>query len=456
MTPSARLAAAIDILNALETSNAPADQSLRQWGRANRYAGSKDRAAIAERVYTILRHRAAFAFRMGSDNPRALVIASLLANGATESEIAALFSGDKYAPSPPTPEECEAIRRPPTGPPPHVTGEYPQWLEPELIRAFGESLAVEMAAMLARAPIDLRVNTLKATREEILSALIAEGYAANPTRYSPFAIRVPPGATGLEKTTAFTSGQFEFQDEAAQVACILAAPQAGERVLDIAAGAGGKSLALAALMHNQVTIVAEDTAANRLAQLAPRAERAGATIIESPSPPMGESAGVRGSLRLRSVRHRPLTLTLSPDGGEGTGLFDLVFVDAPCSGSGTWRRAPEQKWRLTHARLSALQSIQDTLLDTAAARTVPGGRIVYATCSILPCENEDRVAAFLSRHPDFAIRPACETWAGTPLPGLAQFFRATPATTGTDGFFAAILVHKRQAIAPLDLGPPPR
>jgi len=413
MTPSARLAAVIDILNALETSNAPADQSLRQWGRANRYAGSKDRAAIAERVFAVLRHRASFAFRMGSETSRAQVIASLLAEGESESEIAALFSGDRYAPPPLTPDEIDAIANAPTNPQPHVTGEYPQWLEPELLRFAGEYLPEEMHALQLRAPIDLRVNTLKATRDEVLSALRAAGYDASPTHFSPLAIRIPAGAKDLEQTDAFTSGQFEFQDEAAQIACILANPMPGERVLDIAAGAGGKSLALAALMNGQGAIVAEDIAANRLARLAPRAERAGVTIV-------------------------------SENGGGG---FDLVFVDAPCSGSGTWHRQPEQKWRLTPERLAELHTIQDTLLDTAAARVKPGGRILYATCSILPSENDDRVSAFLTRHPDFTIKDARAAWAESqgssrPSPGMAEYFRASTLLNETDGFFAAILVHK--------------
>ena len=411
MTPSARLQAVIDILEGLEATAQPADRFLRDWARAHRYAGSKDRAAISERTYAILRLRSSFAWRMGSGDARALVIASLLAEGLATDAIAGLFDGKGYGAAALSEAEHRALSSPPQGEPPLcVRGEFPPFLEAELARAFGPALLDEMIAMQARAPIDLRVNTLKASRETVLEALHAEGFSVAPTRYSPFALRLAAGASGLERTKLFAAGAFEFQDEAAQIAALLCAAKPGMRVLDFAAGAGGKSLALAALMQNKGEIVAHDSSSARLRPLALRTARAGATIVH-PQPPQG--------------------------------AFDIVLIDSPCSGIGTWRRQPELRWRTTPDGLAALTRLQDDLLEQGAAFVATGGRLIYATCSPLPCENEDRVAAFLTRHTDFRRLSAAEIWCETvgtpPPPGLDRFFKATPLRTGTDGFFAAIL-----------------
>jgi len=412
MTPAARVQAAIEILEGLSASRLPADRYIREFFRARRYAGSKDRAAIGGRVYDVFRHRAFCAWRMGSQAPRALAIGALLREGASADDVATLFSGGGYGPAALTDDERARIALVPQEAPLCVKGEYPQFLEPELTRAFGDRLLDEMAAMQARAPVDLRVNTLKAMRDDVLKALGSDGKEAFATRFSPFAIRLPAGTTGLEKTKLFESGAFEFQDEAAQIAVLLCSAKPGMRVLDLAAGAGGKSLALAALMRDQGEIVASDIDPNRLRQLAPRAERAGTSIIATRDPRPGET-------------------------------FDLVIADAPCSGSGTWRRQPENKWRLTPEGLAQLNRIQDELLARAAAYVKPGGRLVYATCSVLPCENKDRIELFRASHPDFAIRNASQIWresvGSEPPPGTATFFKATPRSTDTDGFFAAVM-----------------
>jgi len=411
LTPAARVQAAIDILEGLATSRLPADRFIREFFRARRYAGSKDRAAVSERVYDVFRHRASFAWRMGSEAPRVLVIASLLKEGA---DVPSLFTGDGYGPPVLSDEERAGIANMPPDPTPYVKGEYPQFLESELQRTFGEDVSLEMSAMLERAPVDLRVNTLKATRDDVLTALKAEGFEAEATRYSPFAIRLPPSTRGLEQSKSFLSGAFEFQDEAAQIAVLLAQAKPGMRVLDLAAGAGGKALALAAAMNNSGELTAHDIDEGRLRQIAPRAQRAGITIIQThagPKPP-----------------GRP---------------YDLVLLDAPCSGSGTWRRSPENKWRLTPERLDELNALQDKLLDQAAARAAGTARIIYATCSILLRENEDRIAAFLARHPAFKVIPASEIWresTGTrPPPGLKEFLKVTPLVDDMDGFFTAVL-----------------
>jgi 16S rRNA (cytosine967-C5)-methyltransferase len=417
MTPSARIQAAIDILAALDATQQPVDRYLRDFFRARRYAGSKDRRAIAERVFDILRHRARFTHRMGEPSARALMIAALLADGE---DPAALFSGG-YGPTPLTEPESAAIAVTPPPAPPHVAGEYPEWLTPSLSRAFGGGLAEAMAALQGRAPVDLRVNTLKASRPDVLAGLQAEGFAAAPTPHSPIGIRIPPGEGSalLTRSPLFQAGAFEFQDEAAQIASLLAGARPGICVLDLAAGAGGKALAMAAAMDNQGAILAFDDNPRRLAPLVERAARAGASCIT-----------------LAQGRGGPLW---------GNGKFDLVFLDAPCSGTGTWRRQPELRWRLTPARLAELTGIQDGLLDEAARHVGergagPGGRLVYATCSLLPEENEDRVAAFLARNPAFRRLDAAAAWGGK-IPGLGQDFRASPHRTGTDGFYCALLQH---------------
>lgn len=413
MRPAARLQMAIEILEALAGTDQPLDRFLRDWFRSRRFAGSKDRAAIANRVFDIMRHRASYAWRMGGETPRALVMASLLQDGEAPE---AYFCGEGYGPSALDEAERLAIATPPAGEAPlHVQGAYPSFLEAELTRAFGADLLAEMQAMQARAPVDLRVNTLKRTRAEVLDELCSSGFAAHASPYSSVGIRLASASAALGTSTLFEGGAFEFQDEAAQIATLLCAVKPGERVLDLAAGAGGKSLALAALMHNEGEVVASDIRQTALQQLVLRAKRAGATIIR--------------------------THLSNPEPPEG--VFDTVLVDAPCSGTGTWRRQPELRWRLTPEILADRIATQDRLLDEAATRVRAGGRLIYATCSILPCENEDRIAAFLARHAEFAIRPCADVWRESvqtmPPPGLDRFFKATPRTTGTDGFFICVM-----------------
>jgi 16S rRNA (cytosine967-C5)-methyltransferase len=405
MTPAARLQMAIEILEGLDRTAQPTDRFLKAWFRVRRFAGSKDRRAIAEQVYSVQRHRARLGHRMGSDTPRALVIALLVEAGE---DAAALFSGG-YGPAPLTDAERAAIAATPPPAPAWVTGEYPQWLEPELIRAFSDGLPQAMAGLIPRAPVDLRVNTLKAARDDVIAALTQDGIIAAPTPYAPHGIRIAGEAPNLSRSALFESGAFEFQDEAAQIASCLCQAAPDTRVLDLAAGAGGKSLALAAAMQNTGEIVACDVRGEALFELQKRAARAGVTIIK--------------------------TLPLEHAAPEG--VFDLVLVDAPCSGSGTWRRQPELRWRLTPARLAELTEIQDRLLDQAASATAPGGRLVYATCSILPLENQDRADAFRARRPDFSPLNLGENWSGAAPPGLGADLRASPGLTGTDGFYCA-------------------
>ncbi len=414
VTPAARIQAAIEILDGMSASQLPADRFIRDWFRMRRYAGSTDRAAVAERVYDVLRHRASFAWRMQSEAPRALAIAGVLAEGA---DVDAIFSGGTYAPAPLTENERAAIAEKRDDPPLHAQHEFPAFLEAELTRSLGETLPAEMRAMLDRAAVDLRVNTLKATRDDVLARLRNAGIDAYRTPHSPLGIRIAAqaGLSALRRDPSFEDGSFEFQDEASQIVALLVNAKPCERILDLAAGAGGKALALAATMHNEGEIVASDIDAGRLLQIGARAARAGVTIIRTQN-----------------------------DVPEAS--YDAVLIDAPCSGSGAWRRQPEQKWRLTPARLAELTALQDRLLALGAARVQPGGRLVYVTCSLLACENEERIVAFLAQHPEFTLRSPKDAWQDAtslpPPPGMDVYFRATPATTGTDGFFAAILVHE--------------
>lgn len=411
MTPAARLQMTIEILAAMETTHQPLDRFLQHWFRRRRFVGSGDRRAIAETVFTIQRTRARLAHRMGADDPRALAIAHAARTHAGDA-LDTLFGGP-YGPDPLSAEERAQLSRDVAPMPGWVAGEYPLWLEDELKRAFGDRLTKEMEALQVRAPIDLRVNTLKAARPAVLAALARDGFAATPTPFSPTGIRIPPGAgnAALARSALFESGAFEFQDEAAQIAALLAGARPGMNVLDLAAGAGGKALALAAVMENRGHILAFDDNPARLAPLGERAARAGADII--------------------TVTDRR--------GGPAwdKGRFDLVFLDAPCSGTGTWRRQPELRRRLTPERLAELTRIQDWLLDDAARHTSPGGMLLYATCSLLPVENQDRIEAFLARQPGFTLIDPGNGWGHSPPPGLGQFFCVSPAGAGMDGFFAA-------------------
>jgi 16S rRNA (cytosine967-C5)-methyltransferase len=421
MTPAARIQSAIEILAALDETRLPADRFLRDWFRARRYAGSKDRAAVAQTVYDVLRHKASLAWRMGREDARSLVIGSLISQNNSPDDIAKLFTGEAYGPAPLSEDEQRAITAHPADPPLHIGGEYPAWLELELKRSLGDALAPEMQAMLGRAPVDLRVNTLRAERQETLIGLRSLGIKAEPTPFAPYGIRIPSaeGLSALEHTRFFQTGAFEFQDEASQIAALLCAARPGMRVLDLAAGAGGKALAMAADMENQGEILALDINPARLKQIGPRARRAGATIIKA-----------------TDKRGGPLW---------GNGKFDLVLVDAPCSGSGAWRRNPETKWRLTPDSLRELTELQAWLIDDGARHTKPGARMVYATCSVLACENEDVIEAFLARNSAFQAIPAAEIWrsadARDPPPTLQHYFKASPLKTGTDGFFVCIMTR---------------
>ena len=432
MTPGARLQSAISVLNDIFQSGRPADRVFDTWARSNRYAGSKDRAAVSDLVFTVLRRRAELSAAIGGEDARLLAFAALaFVEGQGVDAVAALADGTRHAPEPLGEEErriLSAAALPGEGAAPWIEFNYPEWLHPELEAAFGSSLRQEMAALMGRAPTDLRVNTLKTTREKALASLTAEGLSAEPTPWSPWGLRLTSRGNVLG-LASFRDGAIEIQDEGSQLACLLAGAAPGEQVVDLCAGGGGKSLALAAMMKNHGQIYACDTDARRLGGLIPRVRRAD----------------------IRNLQTRALGPCVqdTPDGdlADLESRADCVLVDAPCSGTGAWRRSPDARWRLNPEMLAGYRAAQAEVLARGARLVRPGGRLVYVTCSLLPSENEKQVEAFLAAHPAFAPQPWAPLWpepVSVPPAPSGNWLRLTPATTGTDGFFVAILRREVQ------------
>ena len=388
-----------------------------------RYAGAKDRAFVSGLVLDGLRHRRSLAWRIGADGPRALALAVLaFAWDWPASRVAAAAEDAGHGPGAVGEAERSGLADPRSlalGPPP-VRGDFPDWLEPHMARAFGDNAAAEGAALAARAPVDLRVNRLKTTAPRVIAAL--ERFVPQPAGILEDALRMAAPAAAeraaaVEAAPEFAKGWFEVQDLGSQIAAAAAATSPIGEVLDFCAGGGGKTLALAAAMGNTGQLFAFDADARRLAETVRRAARAGVRNLQVRSPLAGDPlAGLEGRM-------------------------DGVFVDAPCSGSGAWRRRPDAKWRLTERHLARRIGEQDAILATAAAYVKPGGRLTYVTCSVLCEENEDRVAAFLSNCGDFHAVPA----AGPADDFLDNdgFLRLSPARSGTDGFFVAVLERGR-------------
>ena len=430
MTPAARLSAAIEVIADIEARRRPAPDALKDWGLAHRFAGSSDRAAIAGLVYDALRRKSSSAWLMGDAGPRAVLIGMLQRErGLDVAAIAALCSGARFAPAPLTEAERTALTsdRLASAPPP-VLGDYPDWLDPYLARVFKDERGAEGAALASRAPLDMRVNTLKLERDEVLP-MVAHLHA-EPTRWSPIGLRIRLAAEAkspaIHAEPCFRKGAVEIQDEGSQLAALFAGAKPGEQVVDLAAGAGGKTLALAAVMENRGQIYATDIDKRQLAPIHERIARAGARNIQVRTP-RGE-ADVLADL---------------------AGRIDLVLIDAPCTGTGAWRRNPDAKWRVRPGALVERVKWQEALLDRAAALLKAGGRIAYVTCSVLQEENADQVRAFLSRHSDFTVVPPREIVAATLGERAMLFLHAalvteegllmTPRTTDTDGFYVAVM-----------------
>jgi 16S rRNA (cytosine967-C5)-methyltransferase len=416
VTPAARLQAALEVLDRIASSRQPADQVLKAWGVANRYAGSGDRRAVADRVYACLRD--------GGGQGREAVLASLARRDKlAPAEISALFSGQGYAPAALTAEEMALLHALGDGQAPAA---LPGFIATQLGRTFGKDAAAEAAALLSgRAPVDLRVNGLLIDAGTLAADLAESGFASEPTPFSAFGLRLDASAAKLAALDAFKAGRFEVQDEGSQMASWLLGAQPGQTVVDYCAGGGGKTVAIGQMMRGQGALVACDLNPRRLDAIKPRLERAGLEANLRRVGPTGD--------RLEDL----------------IGRADRVLVDAPCSGSGTWRRRPEEAWRLTEEQLHGLVRTQKEVLRRAAALVRPGGRLVYVTCSVLAAENTDIAAVFAAEHPDFAPLPVDEA-AATPMltdagrRRLAELsagghtVQLSPRRTGTDGFFIAL------------------
>lgn len=423
-----RLAGAIEVLADIETRRRPVADALKDWGLNHRFAGSGDRAAIGNIVYDALRMRLSHAWLMDDDGPVALAYAVLLRQwGMTPEGLAAELEGDRFAPPPLSEASLLAFSSRSLGDAPaHVQGDIPEWVVPAFAEAFGDGWLAEAQALAGRPTLDLRANTLKAGRDKVVKALERAG--ALPAHIARNGIRIPAGEgpSRLPNVTAelsFQKGWFEVQDEGSQIVADLSSPKEGEQVLDYCAGGGGKTLAMAAAMHNKGQIHAYDADRKRLAPIIERLKRAGTRNVQ-----------VHDSRR---------------ELDQLTGKLDRVLVDAPCTGTGTWRRRPDTKWRLTEKNLEERLAQQDDALTQAAAFVRPGGHLVYVTCSVLPQENEHQVTGFVDRNPDFSILPAMENWdrlfgksGHRPHSRDGRTLTLTPASTDTDGFFFCLMQRK--------------
>ncbi len=406
----------------------PAETVLKAWGAANRYAGSKDRRAIADHVYKVLRARGRLSWIMGGrEDGRALVIGSLHAiDGLSVEEIEALHSGDGYGPRPLSKQERSRITAGQGEVPGWVAAGLPEFVVEDFKATFGDRWAEEAHALMTpRAPIDLRVNDAAATVEEVEAELRAAGLEVSRTPWSVLGLRVPSEPPpNIQALDGFKAGKFEIQDEGSQVVCWLAGAQPGQTVVDYCAGGGGKTLGLAQAMTGQGKLIAADVVNKRLENIRPRLKRAG---VEAELVLIGQNGG-----GLEAVN----------------GQADLVLVDAPCSGSGTWRRRPEDAWRLTTEEVEKLHALQVRILSQATKLVKPGGRLVYVTCSLLARENEASVDAFEAANPEFRPVPVADLLSAPQLSDAARTklaelasgarLRLSPATADTDGFFAAV------------------
>src|SRR6201991_3354576 len=433
MPPAARLSAAIELIETIDAQRVPAAKALKEWGTAHRYAGSGDRAAISGLIWDVLRRRASSAWLMDADTPRARVLGMLkLERGMNTEAIAALCDGGRFAPEPLSEGERTALSsRTLDDAPPHIAGDYPEWLDAHLQAAFGDDRVAEATAMASRAPLDVRVNPLKAQREKILGSIAHLG--AQPTPWSPIGLRIELGADarnpGIHAEEDFIRGAIEVQDEGSQLAALLSAARPGEQVIDLCAGAGGKTLALAAMMQGKGRLIATDHDKRQLAPIYERLSRAGVhnADVRTPKGPNDTLSDIHASA-------------------------DLVLIDAPCTGTGTWRPNPDAKWRMRPGALEVRLKDQVAVLDRAADLVKPGGRIAYITCSVLPPANKDQTRSFVARHPDFAVVPPSQTI--SVLWDKADDFAAatlqspegllmTPRRTGTDGFFVSVLSRQK-------------
>ncbi|MGE7370124.1 RsmB/NOP family class I SAM-dependent RNA methyltransferase [Neorhizobium sp. NPDC001467] len=413
-----RVAGAIEVLTDIEARKRPVADALKDWGLSHRFAGSGDRAAIGNIVYDALRMRLSHAWLMEDDSPAALAFAVLVRQWAySRDTLQAELLDDKFAPD--LPSFAPLLSRDLADAPLHVQGDIPDWLQPSFEAGFGEDWLAQAQALAGRPTLDLRANTLKATRDKVVKSLDRSAAAASPIARNGVRIAAGEGPSRLPNVTAelsFQKGWFEVQDEGSQIVADLVMPSEGAQVLDYCAGGGGKTLAMAAAMHNKGQIHAYDTDRKRLAPIIERLKRAGV-----------RNAQVHDDVRrMESLK----------------GRLDTVLVDAPCTGTGTWRRRPDTKWRLTPRNIEERIEQQQAALAEAATYVRPGGTLVYVTCSVLPEENDLQARRFVKSDPRFSIEPAGPAWTSLfgdtalrPHSRDGATLTLTPALTDTDGFF---------------------
>jgi 16S rRNA (cytosine967-C5)-methyltransferase len=420
-----RLSGAIEVLNDIETRRRPVADALKDWGLSRRFAGSGDRAAVGNIVYDALRMKLSHAWLMDSASAAALAHAVMFRQwGFDAARLAAEFEGDKFAPEPLDADCLKAFES-------HriedaedyIRGDIPEWVVPNFQRNFGDGWLAEARALATRPSLDLRTNSLRADRDKVIRAL--EEAHAQASQIARLGVRIPSGEgpSRLPNVTAevsFAKGWFEVQDEGSQIVADLVMAQEGEQVLDYCAGGGGKTLALAATMANKGQVHAYDSDRKRLAPIIERLRRAGT----------------------RNVQVHEHEKSLKPLEGR----FDRVLVDAPCTGTGTWRRRPDTKWRLTAKNMEERIEQQRDALEKAAQYVRAGGMLCYVTCSVLPDENQDQIAAFLTAGHPFELVSAVDSWqtlfgdlAVKPHSPDGLSLTLSPAATDTDGFYFAML-----------------
>ncbi|MFW0776421.1 MAG: RsmB/NOP family class I SAM-dependent RNA methyltransferase [Rickettsiales bacterium] len=433
MTPGARIEATIELLDSVFESwqsekRIPADKLIHNYFKSRRFIGSKDRANIGELSYWVLRHKSALQWHMNQatePHGRDLVFAALLLRkDHTLASLRDVCEDGKYAPTPPNKQENDQLALlagkslEQNDMPAHIRLNYPEWMSEKLQDSFGDTWEDGIRALNGQAPTDLRVNTLKTTRDELLANLQAEGFDVSPTTTSPIGIRLAKRAP-IFTSAYFKAGHFEVQDEGSQMVALLTGVEPGMKVIDFCAGAGGKTLAIAAEMHNKGRIMAWDTSKKRLDQIKDRLRRAGVDTVQTHVIESESDQFIK--------RHKASA--------------DRVLVDAPCSGTGTWRRNPDLKWRFTPKDLEEVVAVQQSILQSAARLAKPGGRLIYATCSILKDENEQQIERFLSKNDNFRVVCAPKIWDNSPPSELepVSYLSITPHKDGVDGFFAAVL-----------------
>lgn len=432
MRQAARIQSTIELLERMEKAPIPMDNVIRDFMAQRRYIGSKDRTDIVERLYAMVRHHARLGWHIAQegapDTPRTRTLAFLmLHDGLAPAQAAQFFDGGKHHADPLDGAEEKLIAAladkvlDDAAMPVAVRAECPDWAADKLQKFYAEKFEDELRAMMTPAPLDLRVNTIKSTRDEVRASLAAQGIETENGSYSPVALRAP-AKSFMGKTKAFEKGMVEIQDEGSQLIALLTGAKPGMRVLDYCAGGGGKTLAIAALMNNKGNIVAMDNDTRRLEKGKPRYRKAGIHNVELRS--------------LAEEQHRKWLRRQKE-------TMDVVLVDAPCSSSGTWRRNPDLRWRQYGPSLDRIIAMQAEILDKVADKVKSGGRLVYATCSLFTEENEEQIERFLAAHPEFKILPLDQAWdfGGKP-PCAGPFLRLSPAAHGTDGFFTAVLVKK--------------